>query len=141
MTSLLQSSLARALATPPQLAENKDKNWEKKDLPTVREDQVQDHLKNLEVQKSMGPNEIHPQVLRELADEVAKLLFIIFERLWQYGGVPTDWKRGNITLNFKNGMGKKKRRSRELQASQFHPYAWQDHGADPPEGSTEAHRK
>ena len=35
-----------------QLAENKDKNWEKKDLPTVREDQVQDHLKNLKVHKS-----------------------------------------------------------------------------------------
>ncbi|KFQ51802.1 hypothetical protein N333_04207, partial [Nestor notabilis] len=65
--------------------------------PTVGEDQVRDHLENLNMHRSMGPDEIHPQVLKELANEVAKPLSIIFERSWQSGEVPDDWKKGNVT--------------------------------------------
>ncbi|KGL88789.1 RNA-directed DNA polymerase from mobile element jockey, partial [Charadrius vociferus] len=71
--------------------------------PTVGEDQVRDHLRNLKVHKSMGPDEIRPRVLRELADEVAMPLAVIFEKLWRSGKVPAYWKRGNITPIFKKG--------------------------------------
>ncbi|KFQ65901.1 hypothetical protein N334_01642, partial [Pelecanus crispus] len=59
---------------------------------TVREGQVRDHLKNLNVHKSMGPDEMHPRVLRKLADVS-----------WQSGEVPADWKKGNVVPIFKKG--------------------------------------
>jgi len=93
---------------------------------------------NLKVHRSMGPGEMHPQVLRELTGEVAKPLCITFEKSWQSGEVATDWKRGDITLIFKKG---KKGRPEELQASQSYFCAWQDHGADPPGNYAKAHRK
>ncbi|KFU95601.1 hypothetical protein M959_09057, partial [Chaetura pelagica] len=70
--------------------------------PTVGE-QVHDHLKSLKGHKSMGPGGLHPQVLRELVDAIAKPLSIIFGRSWWSGEDPADWKKGNIAPIFKKG--------------------------------------
>ncbi|PKU42232.1 reverse hypothetical protein [Limosa lapponica baueri] len=85
-----------------QITEGKGRDCENEELLTVGEDQVRDHLRNLKVHKCMGPNEIHLWVLRELVDEVAKPLSIIFE-LRHSGEVPADWKKGNTTPIFKKG--------------------------------------
>ena len=52
-----------------QVADGKGRDGENGERPTVGEDQVQDHHRNLKLHESMGPNEVHPRVLRELADD------------------------------------------------------------------------
>ncbi|WP_245931577.1 RNA-directed DNA polymerase, partial [Nocardia nova] len=51
----------------------------------------------------MGPDGIHPRVLRELAEELAKPLSIIYQQSWLSGEVPADWRLANVTPIYKKG--------------------------------------
>ncbi|GAB0183454.1 mitochondrial enolase superfamily member 1 [Grus japonensis] len=69
----------------------------------VEEDGVREHLGKLDTHKSMGPDGMYPQVLRDLEDIIDRQLSIIFERSWRTGEVPEDWRKANATPVFKKG--------------------------------------
>ena len=69
----------------------------------IQVETVRDLLLHLDCQKSMGLDRIHPRVLRELAEGIAKLLSIIYQHSWSTGEVPEDWKLGSVTPIYKKG--------------------------------------
>ena len=71
--------------------------------PIIREETVRDLLLQLDCHKSMGLDEIHPRVLRELAEEIAEPLSIIYQRSLLTGEVPEDWRLANVTPIYKKG--------------------------------------
>jgi len=62
-----------------------------------------DQLHQLNVQKPMAPDEIHPSVLKDLADVLAGSLSIISQRSWESGEVPDDWKLVSVIPVYKKG--------------------------------------
>ncbi|CAM5078649.1 unnamed protein product [Natator depressus] len=64
---------------------------------------VLDYLEKLDEHKYMGPDALHPRVLKELADVIAEPLAITFENSWRSGEVPDDWKKANVVPIFKKG--------------------------------------
>uniref|UniRef100_A0A8D0F5L1 Reverse transcriptase domain-containing protein n=1 Tax=Strix occidentalis caurina TaxID=311401 RepID=A0A8D0F5L1_STROC len=84
---------------PPQ---PEDRDWEN-DHPAIQEEIVSDLLHHTDIHKSMGPDGIHPRVLKELAGVLTKPLSIIYQQSWLAGEVPTDWKSANVTPIYKKG--------------------------------------
>ena len=55
---------------------------EGKDLPSVEQDQIREHLKGIDRHKSEGPDGMHPHVWKELANVTTRSLSIIFQVSW-----------------------------------------------------------
>ncbi|KAJ7415111.1 hypothetical protein BTVI_39409 [Pitangus sulphuratus] len=96
-----------------------DRDKKLNSTPVIKEETVNDLLSHLDPHKSMGPDGIHPRVMRELAEEIAKPLSIIYQQSWLTGEVPNPRKGPE------GGPGK-------LQACQPDLSAWQGYGADHP---------
>ncbi|GAB0208240.1 mitochondrial enolase superfamily member 1 [Grus japonensis] len=85
---------------PPEL---EDRDGEQNKPPIIQEEAVNDLLCHLDTHKSMGPDGIHPRVLRELAEQIAKPLSIIYQQSWLTGEVPDDWRLADVMPIYKKG--------------------------------------
>ena len=61
-------------------------------------------LQQLNPTKASGPDNLSPRVLRELSQQIAELLTIIFQRSLNEGVLPDDWRRANVVPVFKKGQ-------------------------------------
>ena len=67
----------------------------------IKKDMVQTKLEEINSNKSEGPDEIHPRLLKELSSVIAEPLAKLFQNSLVQGVVPNDWREANITALFK----------------------------------------
>ena len=60
-------------------------------------------LKNLKPGKAAVPDRLKPILLKELCEEIAPIIQVIFERSIQRGKLPAEWCRTQVSLIFKKG--------------------------------------
>ena len=53
-------------------------------------------LKNLKPGKAAGPDKLKPLLLKELRDEKAPIIKVIFDKSLQTGTLPTEWLTANV---------------------------------------------
>ncbi|KFQ35884.1 hypothetical protein N332_03285, partial [Mesitornis unicolor] len=86
-----------------QSPEREDRDGKYSEAPIIHEEVVSDLLHHLDTHKSMGPYEIRPRVLRELAEVLTKPLSIIYQQSWLTEEVPVDGRLANVTPIYKKG--------------------------------------
>jgi hypothetical protein len=85
----------------------------KMDKLVIEEDVIFKKLLNLNVNKSAGPDQIHPRVLYELRNEIVYPLKLIFQQTIKEKKLPSDWRSGNISAIYKKGS--------KLDAANYRP--------------------
>jgi len=66
-------------------------------------DKILNKLLRLKPDKSAGPDDIHPLLMKECASEISLPLQLIYLKSFETGIIPQDWKLANITPIFKKG--------------------------------------
>ena len=92
----------------------------------ISEQGVRKLMENLSPYKAGRPDGISPQVLRELAEELAPALTIICQSSLSTGTVPTDWRDAYVTPMFKKGEQYNPANCRPILLTCYHTQA---HGA------------
>ena len=60
-------------------------------------------MKGLNPSKALGPDELHPRVLKELAAELGPVFAHLFQQSLDKGEIPKEWSLANIFPLYKKG--------------------------------------
>ena len=82
--------------------ETRNYNEELKSIE-INEEIILDKLKKIKVNKSPGPDKIHPRVLHEVAKGIALPLKILFQNSLRTMELPVEWKHANVAALHKKG--------------------------------------
>ena len=80
-----------------------DRTKEKLSNLVVSEPQMLKALQSLKVDKSPGPDGLHPRVLKEVSAEIAQPLTVLFNTTILKGKIPKAWKNAEVKPIFKKG--------------------------------------
>ena len=69
----------------------------------VSKDGATKFLKGLNPSRALGPDELHPRVLKELATELDPVFSHLFQQSIDTGETPKEWSLANICPLFKEG--------------------------------------
>ena len=73
----------------------------------INREDVQKKLKSLNPNKSLGPDRLHPRILKELHSVLDKPLAILYQNTLKQGKIPDEWKHAIVTAIFKKGDKRK----------------------------------
>jgi len=75
----------------------------KMDKLEINEAEILKKLENLKVNKSPGPDQLYPRVLKEVRNEIVKPLQVLFSKSLETGLLPRDWLSADVTAIYKKG--------------------------------------
>ena len=74
-------------------------------------------IKKLKIDKSVGPDEIHPRILIELSDIISEPLALLMNKTLEEGHLPKDWRNAFISAIFKKGARNRAENYRPISLS------------------------
>ena len=98
-----------------------EKNY-KKTLEDIdlTEDMVLNKLKKLKINKSPGPDAIHPKVIQEIAESINTPITLIFRASLKLRELPDQWKHASVCAIFKKGTKTKPKITGQLASHQLY---------------------
>ena len=102
---ILQNQFSSVFTKEPEgsTPEMNQKTDVKIDSFDITEDMISKKIKALKADKAMGPDEMHPRLLKEINDYISKPLAIILNRSLQEGYLPRDWLKAFVSPIYKKG--------------------------------------